>query len=338
MAPMVAGQGTFEASAASASASTSTAGGGAPAFVQSKQDGMFRNSTVNDFSGMGGVVNVNPLANNAARNGQGSHGHGHNRAASSGSGGMQRPHSQQGAPVQDWALDPALMDPQLDGASHAQHAAPQEDEDYADAQDALMAYYSTNGLPPQSSQEAANQFMNGFVDYDAGGDGGQVQKVESRDMEMDIDPALQDAVRGLAQVDGVDERVEMDQVKVNGASKEVEESPFDPALFNAVPVANHGHTNGVLPSTEATAFTSVPAPASPANVKRRQSSPKTPRLDGSAVKSMSPDATRKTPSTNGKKAERLSSVTIEDADPETRKLIEQMRMENLQAKGLRRRS
>jgi hypothetical protein len=230
------------------------------------------------------------------------------------------------------------MDPSL-GTPEQQ---PAEDEDYADAQEALMAYFQSNNMPPQSSQEAANQFMNGFVDYEAGGS----QPPPKQEMDIDIDPMLQDAIPA-AQVrphtpvatNGVGEG--NGQPLTNGFSK-AEESPIDPALMELphhTPNHNHDHSNGtgtVLPSTEATPLQQRPAFSAPnSSSKKGGPAPQTPRLDGSAVKSMSPDTARSAKST-GKRKER--SATLEEADPETRRLIEQLRQEDLQTRGLRRRS
>lgn len=310
--------------------------------VQTKQDGMFRNSTVNDFSAMIGVVNLNPLASRALQP----------RHSSASTNGYQhsQSHSQQhsqspsvASPARpqppDWALDPALMDPSL-GAPSERHQS-EEDADYNAAQNAILGYYSsTVHAPPPSSQEAANNFMNGFVDYDAG------QRPPSQhntkvERDPDIDPMLQDAVAKLN-----------DHPVTNGAGS-CNDASFDPALDQAYHhLPNGDQSNGVVvPSTEASSANAAPpyeadagrqiaqevAFASPAVKKQR---PQTPELGGSAVKSVSPLAYRttsgKTPTSNSKRKE--SSVSLEDADPETRRLIEQMRREDLQTRGLRRRS
>lgn len=289
VAPMMAGQiNTFDSNATSAAAPV----------VQTKQDGMFRNSTVNDFSSMTGVVNVNPLASRA----QGS------KHAPTNGYRQSPPRGQQS----EWDIDPALMDPALGGPPPRQH--PAEDEAYNDAEAALLqySYYQNNGAPPVSSQDAANQFMNGFVDYEAG----QRPGTTKGETDVDIDPALRDAVAGLRNAVG-----EENQPALNGE-------------------ADHEQTNGILPSTEASLTEdATPDPAEQLmheSVDEKQRL-HTPQLEGSAVKSVSPEGYRKTPTSNGKQRKE-SSVTIEDADPETRRLIEQLRQENLQTKGLRRRS
>jgi hypothetical protein len=307
--------------------------------VQTKQDGMFRNSTVNDFSAMTGVVNLNPLASRPLQP----------RHSSASTNGYQHSHSQQHSqspsvasparpPPPDWALDPALMDPALGAPSERQQS--EDDADYHAAQNAILGYYSSTAHAPPSSQEAANNFMNGFVDYDAG------QRPPSQhntkvEIDPDIDPMLQDAVAKLN-----------DYSTTNGAGRHSDVS-FDPALEQAYQHQPNGdQSNGVvMPSTEASFAKSVPsyeadaeqqivqevAFASPGVKKQRL---QTPEMEGSAVKSVSPLAYRttsgKTPTSNSKRKE--SSVSLEDADPETRRLIEQMRREDLQTRGLRRRS
>jgi hypothetical protein len=352
IAPMLAGQvNTFDASAASAS----TAGAWTNGSV--KQDGMFRNSTVNDFSSMTGVVNVNPLSSRTPQ------------ASRSTSGGFQQ--SPARAPTAEWALDPALMDPELEGPGPNLQEQP-EDEDYADAQDALLAYYQSNGLPPVSSQESANQFMNGFVDYEAG----------QPKMEMEIDPMLeasftqvqapgeakhaQSPFEDSMDVDGEAHQGDAPSINPDGVDQSLtnginhlQERPLDPALDPSLGQSrqlNHDHddhSNGlVLPSTEDTPLKRqssrevrpierfAPEPSSATPVKQRRSSAllHAPLANG-AGNSISPEAHRTTP---GKSANRRISIipddVIEETDEVTRKLIEQLRQEDLQTRGLRRRS
>ena len=203
IAPMMAAQiNTFD----------STSPPSAPAFVQTKQDGMFRNSTVNDFSSMTGVVNVNPLASRNAQT---------HRPASR--NGVHRSPPQ--PPSNGWDIDPALMDPGLE----EQHPGQQNggDETYNDAEAAMMqfGYYQSNGAPP-SSQEAANQFMNGFVDYEGGRPG-----TAKGEVDMDIDPALQDAVAGLR--NAVHDEPAQAYPMTNGYGKS-EQPPIDPAFDPAL--------------------------------------------------------------------------------------------------------
>ena len=314
VAPMMAGQvNTFDSVSPPAPAP----------FVQTKQDGMFRNSTVNDFSSMTGVVNINPLASRNAQPARQPVTNGHHQSP---------PQPQPNG----WDIDPALMDPELSGPPSV--GQPEgDDATYNDAEAALLqyGYYQSNGVP-QSSQEAANQFMNGFVDYEGGRPG-----TAKGEQDMDIDPALQDAIAGLRAA--VQEEKAQDHPVTKGVSK-IEQPPFDPALDPALADAqpgDHEQTNGIAPSTEPSlADDAVSQNGVAAEQPATKARPQTPQLEGSAVKSVSPEALRttpgKTPMTNGKRTE--SSVTIEDADPETMKLIEQMRQENLQSKGLRRRS
>jgi hypothetical protein len=324
IAPMLAGQvNTFDASPPAANNNTTTAWTNGAA----KQDGMFRNSTVNDFNSMTGMVNVNPLSSRTPQ------------ASRSTSNGAQSSPSR--APAPDWVLDPALMDSGLGGTDGHISQRPEEDEDYADAQDALLAYYQSNGLPPASSQESANQFMNGFVDYEAG----QRQPKQ----EMEIDPMLENAIGEVQRYN--EERGPLMQVEgamdVNGwqdneaprLTNGHQEPPLDPALATSPPL-DHNHSNGlIMPSTEDHPLKQQESrevqPPSPL-VKRRLSSalPQTPKLNG-AVHSASPEANRgsgKTPS------RRKESSVLEEADEDTKKLIEALRQEDLQMRGLRRRS
>ncbi|KIW05702.1 uncharacterized protein PV09_03562 [Verruconis gallopava] len=336
-APMLAGQlNTFEVSP---SASTSHV------YASAKQDGMFRNSTVNDFSSMTGIVNVNPLASRNA---------GRDRTTSNAA--QQSPSRVQ--PI-EWAVDPALMDSSVGTAPSQQ----QEDYGYADAQVALMAYYQSNGGPPPSSHEAANQFMNGFVDYEAG---------QQPKMEVDIDPLLQDSLAAVQAYnrgaqppnsetdlpkEGVRaEKVDHSQPRLgngdansqdNVAAQPASDLVLDPALDNAPQSHQRQASSVVLPSTEKSssklqAFGEAKAaesPEDPPSRERRKSStaPRTPLVNGSKGKSTSPEAQRATPGkAPGRRKE--SSAALEETDSETKKLIEQMRQENLQSKGLRRRS
>jgi hypothetical protein len=192
-----------------------------------------------------------------------------------------------------------------------------------------MAYYQSNSLPPQSSQEAANQFMNGFVDYEGGTP--EVQEKVEGQMEIDIDPMLRDAVPAARpSTPGATARGVMPNVNGTAKNEGEEESPIDPALMDFAPQQNNRSSNGVvLPSTETTPAKANKIPQFYGSASKKQ--PQTPRgLEGSAVKSVSPEATRSA----GKRKE----SSVEATDPETRALIEQLRQENLSTKGLRRRS
>lgn len=357
IAPMLAGQQIhFDASPPAPIQSATSSWSGS-----TKQDGMFRNSTVNDFTG---VVNVNPLSG---------HGANRNRANTSGSNAPPLPPLQFSSPPRpptgDWAVDPALMGSEPDFSSYV-HDQPMEHEEYDDAADAMKAYayyQSTSAhapTPPEQTvphtephrEEVHNQSRDepdidpmleqGIAPAGAASASGAISNNSAQAME--IDPALAGHTQAMTEpaappvmTNGVGAQHDNDQIP-NGDSSEA---------------SHDDQSNGIIPSTEGSPHKRhssremklvdrfAPEASTKTPAKRRRSSQlqQTPLTDRTS-KTTSPKVARskrrsKTPSQRPElNGDAGSPSALEEVEDATKKLIEQMRQGDLMTKGLRRRS